>query len=173
MTPHGTHKAIRARIDNVLIRKMKNPLWSMLIVFVTIEVLARRLVWEVCRAIRWRIRYAWNQNILPALYQPKHIAILASDEFSTHPLEMIGVEDKLIHVASERRMQLGEIVNLVIWRERGKKGKRIKCRGTVEASGRPTMRNNRALDTYVMSCEPVSDVNAYWLERYVLKRSIN
>ena len=177
MTPHGTHKAIRARIDNVLIRKMKNPLWSALIVLVTIEVLARRMVKEIFRAIRWRMRYMWNHNIRPILHRPKHISIRESDESFTHPLEarfeMVGVEDKLIHVASDRRLTKGEVVNLIIWRDRGKKGKRIKCRGTVQDTGLQVRRDNRRVNTYVMSCKPVSDVNAYWLERYVLNRSIN
>lgn len=177
MTPHGTPKYIRARINTILLRKMRNPLWRLYFVAWTAVAVARNVAVELIRLGTGLLAGEKDSRTR----HPVGVRSRGADtDEETEFQQILQITDKDIHVLSERPLKDGEQLHIVMsayrvsGRKRNRKMKQVRCHGVVE--GRPSTacagHEDNKPKSYIIQYKPVSDLHAYKLQRYVLKSTV-
>lgn len=172
LTPHGTSKRIRARIDLLLARKMKSPLWRLYLVFWTAAAIVRKVfrkVWNMM--LRGVSRWAADDGLRNVEIRVVKTRMMDTAELKLEPIEI--TKDRL-HVTSDEWLEPEESVDLVFSR-RSSNGRRkqVRCRGQIVSGGAYARTlSEGTMNTYVIEYRAETDLRGYLLQRHVLRKSV-
>jgi len=165
LTPHGTSKRLRARIDAILLRKMNNPFWRVYILAWTVVGVIGKLIGEAGRYLRQLMRRDARSEVILRLFDPQynrdHVTLL----------EAMDVGKGNLSLKSENALQQGQVVHLRMFRRHNRKMRSARCRGVVtgvvDSMLSPSQKN-----AYTVRYEPLSQRHEYMLERYILQATV-
>lgn len=173
LTPHDTSKALRARVDNVMIRKLRKPWWPCYIILWTALILTYNLLREVVRITVKYTRLFFKRHSLarPDPERPAPIRVQETDplftEPSDHSFTVLKIRNRKALMRSRRRLKRGELLFLLFCRKKYGRWRRVKCWGVVNSVKRDVEGGD-----YTIVYEPISDLQEYRMNRYVLESSL-
>ncbi|MBU0993308.1 MAG: sugar transferase [Proteobacteria bacterium] len=183
LTPHSTPKRIRAFIDNQYITK-DNNLFNQLSFFIWVFLkLSLNLVKEVCEigsdhvSILSKRGIDSNKRKLKRI-KNKNAVIYCSDEcfekLDCEYFEIVDMNNEAIHFLTERDLSVDEELNFVIEVNVNRKNKKIKksskCKAVVYKKNNGRLENSK--NSFVAFYEPISSINQYIMDQYILSLSI-
>ncbi|MBN1557394.1 MAG: sugar transferase, partial [Lentisphaerae bacterium] len=131
LTPHGTPKKIRARVDNILVRKMHNPGWRLLILLWTVYAVARNVLLEFWRLARKMFRLTERPRMRACPVAVREVRT-RSEPVERRFFYVIEIHDRIAHVLTEEPLRHGEELDFVLARERRHQRKGVRCHGVVK-----------------------------------------
>lgn len=171
LTPHGTSKRIRARIDLLMARKMRSPAWRFYLV-----------AWTGFSVLRKLALKFWKWSMLRRLFGREHdeyrkIEVRAlKEENTTWPvlrLSPVEITSHRMRVISDIPLRTAESVRLEVGRRDKRRFKTVRCRGhVVEGLERDDVRTGASPHIYLIEYRPESELRGYLLERHVLKKVV-
>lgn len=165
LTPHGTSKRLRAKIDAVLLRKMRNPFWRVYILAWTGFGVMMKVTGEGLRCLKRLVRRDMRPPVtlrsFDLCHNREHVTLL----------ELEHINRDSISFKSERSMQQGQVVYLQMFRRYKRKLRSARCRGVVTGSNNNEIPASR-VHAYTVQYEPLSERHEYLLERYILQLTV-
>jgi lipopolysaccharide/colanic/teichoic acid biosynthesis glycosyltransferase len=176
LTPHSTDKRIRARIDSLMLRNRRGALWGAAFLAWTVYAVARNTARELQRALQagCRMRLAgWAGTDRRQLGRKDGAAFsahLADDRFGiVEPLSIVDINEDHLLVRGGWPLALDRTFLFTIAPARGRRRRRIRCRGEVVQEVR---RGCGSAPCYLVRFEPASIFQRYLMESHILGRTI-
>lgn len=166
LTPHGTSKRLRTKIDAMLLRKMRNPFWRVYLLAWTGVCVMLKVASEGAIGLKGLVRqYAPPPIMLRSFdpgHRPGHVTLLQALEVTQDRISLI----------SESAMHQGQVVYLQMFRRHGQRMRSARCRGVVTGMDDSQLNAGRRHPAYVVQYEPLSEHHEYRLERYILQLTV-
>jgi lipopolysaccharide/colanic/teichoic acid biosynthesis glycosyltransferase len=182
LTPHSTPKRLRALVDNQTIRKRCGFLSEFLFVMWTAYAVLKKTIAELgltivtaVRTVRAR-RCVADQRSMRRV-EGKHVRVFLADEgfrkLNGDHSQLVDMNHEALCLATTRVLQPDQEIRLVmeIRTRRSAGKKRSKCTGIV-CGTRPFTIPGNGHHAYVVRYKPISDLNAYLIDQYVLKTAV-
>ncbi len=170
LTPHNSDKRIRARLDRMLIRKMKNPLWRLLIIAWTGICVARLMTGEALSLARRHItskdRAKPDYSVLITTGAGIDSSILLSN---------LRLDGQYIEAVCQAPLRPGSALQLTFIAEQSNRKKRsARCRAVVldKQNDAPADYSRMNELTHYMRYEPVSKLHEHLLERHIFRSTV-
>lgn len=168
LTPHGTAKRMRARVDMLLVRKMKRPVWRVYLVAWTGYAIARKLMLKAVKLLT--LRGTAHSSRCNARNTEIEVITMSEDKL-VRRLELSPAEiaSQTMLVFSNQPLQDHAALDFRLRTSRGGRNRTVHCAGAVVGHSRSKVRMPGMMrHPYLISYRPVSRVGAYSLDRHVL-----
>jgi len=165
LTPHGTSKRLRTRIDAILLRKMNNPFWRVYILAWTGGGVVGKVAGEAGRYMKRFLRREEQSEVMLRLFDPHY----NRDHLTL--IKTMHLDNGNMSMRSESPMQQGQVVHFRMFRRHKRKVRSARCRGVVTGVVN-SMSPAFCGSTYTVKYEPLSQRHEYMLERYILQATV-
>lgn len=166
LTPHGTSKRLRTRIDAMLLRKMRNPCWRVYLLAWTGLSVILKVVREGARGLKGLVFHQAPPPIMLRAFEPGHRRGHAT------LLQALHVTRDSISLVSEGAMQQGQILYLQMFRRYRHRMRSARCRCVVMGMEDHHHHAADKIPAYHVRYEPISEHHEYRLERYILQLTV-
>lgn len=182
LTPHNTSKMIRSRIDNLMVQKVKNPFWCFYMMTWTASVLLKKLFGETYR-FSSKLAHKLSNEMIPHpvtsdVSVKEHLNGISLRETcptfkqtNDHAFSLVDVKNEDFHITTRKPLEKGDELHLVITHNQNKRNINIKCKAVVNEVHDDPLKESLQTPSYSIKIEPVSDLNEFKMNRYILKQS--
>lgn len=181
-TPHAAPKRMRSLIDNRYIRKRKGVASDIGVTILTLFWICRRIVreaWRIGRnhlALLFHRRARDDQRLLSRIRAPRVSVFVSNGSFDARDrtsAKLADINGEAIRLETEREFEVGQEIHLVLISPNGKESrtKRAKCTARIWRKSPKTGRTGGSW-SYVAFYDPISPLNRYMVNQYILKDSV-
>jgi len=164
LTPHGAPKTLRARLDGIMMRKMKDPLWTLGFAGLTAGAVLRNTLRELLRppAARLRRRYGLRD---------RRFVLVPVDgrDMKGRPAPVCDLQPDTVHTIAPPHAAGGSAPYFWLARKHRSRRRMALCRAS---SIRPLSTGGTAGPVYAVTYEAVSPRHRYTLARHILRQTV-
>jgi lipopolysaccharide/colanic/teichoic acid biosynthesis glycosyltransferase len=184
LTPHSAPKRIRSLIDNHYVAISRNPFWDILFIIWSIVVLCKNFMVEFFCTINDVVFVIRNNSNLRNRRRMRRVkgkgikAYITDDAFNKMPqkdIQVVDINNEALCIMTDLDLDVDEKLNLgletVIGKKKKVKRKKAKC-GSVVFRKKENAPGSNYKWSYILMWVPVSALNLYKIEQYILRQSI-
>jgi lipopolysaccharide/colanic/teichoic acid biosynthesis glycosyltransferase len=182
LTPYGTCKKIRSRIDNHFIKGRTSSfsdiwliLWTVSRCIMSTASEAASFVYQRSRMLRNGIARS-NQRIQRRKKPHNILGFVLASQHTMTACTLIDINSDAILLSSPERLivstEASMLLYIAIMRKRRRKIKRIKGVATIRLERHNVSRSGNAQFLYVITYSPQSSYHRYLVDKYILKKAI-
>lgn len=184
LTPHSAPKRIRSHIDNHYVAIFRNPFWDILFILWALIILCKNLIVEFFYTIKdvvFVMRYKSSLQNRRRMRRVKRKGIkvyLTDDAFNKMPqndIQIVDINNEALCIMTDLNLNIDEKICLILKTTVGNKTrikrKTAKCKSIVFKKRENAPGSNYKW-SYVLMWVPVSPLNLYKIEQYILRQSI-